>query len=101
MLVSSKPSARAASTEMPRLASTRWYAAPASATLTGRISGLPQRLIARYKAIPYAAPGLHFHSTEGSKSAGIARQSGLAPINDMAAKHTAPPIPATNPPVTG
>ena len=100
VLVRRRPSALASAPDMPRRASARWYAPTASATPTGRMSGRPHRFIAKYRTAPNTNPGLHFQSSGGCRSAGIERQSVSTPIRDMAARHTAPPIPATKPPAT-
>ena len=65
------------------------------------MSGFRQRFMAKYSATPNSTPGAQRASTAGSNRTGIPLQCSPAPIVDIAARHTAAPIPATNPPATG
>ena len=69
--------------------------------LAGRMITCPHRFMAQYRPTPYATPGAHLHQISGANSEAGRCQCSSAPIWDRAARHTAPPMPATNPPATG
>ena len=50
--LNNRPAARASAPSIPRPASARWHPATTTATLAGRINGLPHRFIAMYSTTP-------------------------------------------------